>query len=173
MKGYSVVPVDKMEGNVVDRISNQWMLVTAGDGEKCDTMTASWGGIGFVWGTPAATVYIRPQRYTREFIDARERLTLSFMGEEFRQALTYCGSHSGRNEDKIANAGLSVGLTPEGTPFIEGAELVMECRKLYRDRFGPAEFLDKTLIDVWYPEQDFHYIYICAIGRIYVRIPEQ
>ena len=72
------------------------------------------------YGEPrAATVYIRPQRYTREFIDARERLTLSFMGEEFRQALTYCGSHSGRNEDKIANAGLSVGLTPEGTPFIE------------------------------------------------------
>ena len=75
-------------------------------------------GIGVIWGQPAATVYIRPQRYTREFVDAEPRLTLSFMGEEYRRALAYCGAHSGRTEEKIARAGLTVEHTPapSGSP---------------------------------------------------------
>ena len=169
MKGYKEVPAEKMPGHVIEMIGRQWMLVTAGDGEKCNTMTASWGGIGFIWGRPAATVYIRPQRYTREFVDAEQRLTLSFMDERYRKALAYCGAHSGRTEDKIAAAGLTVARTPDGTPCIGDAALVLECRKMYRDRFGPAEFLDNGLVDEWYPEKDFHYVYICAIEKVYVR----
>ena len=169
MKGYKEIPADRMPGNVIEMIGRQWMLVTAGSGEQCNTMTASWGGIGVIWGQPAATVYIRPQRYTREFVDAEPRLTLSFMGEEYRRALAYCGAHSGRTEEKIARAGLTVEYTPVGTPCIGGAEIVLECRKMYRDRFGPAEFLEKELIDAWYPEKDFHYLYICAIEKVYVR----
>lgn len=80
MKGYKEIPADRMPGNVIEMIGRQWMLVTAGSGEQCNTMTASWGGIGVIWGQPAAPVYIRPQRYTREFVDAEPRLTLSFMG---------------------------------------------------------------------------------------------
>lgn len=102
-------------------------------------------------------------------MDAEPRLTLSFMGEEYRRALAYCGAHSGRTEEKIARAGLTVEHTPAGTPCIGGAEIVLECRKMYRDRFGPAEFLEKELIDAWYPEKDFHYLYICAIEKVYVR----
>ena len=79
------------------------------------------------------------------------------------------GAHSGRTEEKIARAGLTVEYTPAGTPCIGGAEIVLECRKMYRDRFGPAEFLEKELIDAWYPEKDFHYLYICAIEKVYVR----
>lgn len=169
MKGYKEIPADRMPGNVIEMIGRQWMLVTAGSGEQCNTMTASWGGIGVIWGQPAATVYIRPQRYTREFVDAEPRLTLSFMGEEYRRALAYCGAHSGRTEEKIARAGLTVEHTPAGTPCIGGAEIVLECRKMYRDRSGPAEFLEKELIDAWYPEKDFHYLYICAIEKVYVR----
>ena len=110
MKGYKEIPADRMPGNVIEMIGRQWMLVTAGSGEQCNTMTASWGGIGVIWGQPAATVYIRPQRYTREFVDAEPRLTLSFMGEEYRRALAYCGAHSGRTEEKIARAGLTVSI---------------------------------------------------------------
>lgn len=97
MKGYKEIPADRMPGNVIEMIGRQWMLVTAGSGEQCNTMTASWGGIGVIWGQPAATVYIRPQRYTREFVDAEPRLTLSFMGEEYRRALAYCGAHRGED----------------------------------------------------------------------------
>lgn len=169
MKCYREMPPEEMSGNIIEMIGRQWMLVTAGDLSGCNTMTASWGGVGFIWGHPAATVYIRPQRYTKELVDANERLSLSFMGEGCRAALAYCGSHSGRTEDKIANAGLTVDFTSSGTPFIAGAETVMECRKMYRDKFGPAEFIDKGIVDEWYPEKDFHYIYICAIERVFVK----
>ena len=167
MKGYSVVPVDKMEGNVVDRISNQWMLVTAGDGEKCDTMTASWGGIGFVWGTPAATVYIRPQRYTREFIDARERLTLSFMGEEFRQALTYCGSHSGHNEDKLRALSLRDSRIGDYIVYDE-AVLTFACRKIYMREMDERLVLDKSITETYYADKDVHWSFSGLIEHVYI-----
>lgn len=169
MKGYKEIPAESLGGNVIEMFNRQWMLITACNGEKCNTMTASWGAIGFIWGKPAATIYIRPQRYTKEIVDATGRLSLSFMGEEYRQALAYCGSHSGRNEDKFENAGLSVSRTLSGTPYIEGAQVVLECRKMYRDKFGPAEFIDDRIIDEWYPERDLHYFYICEIEKVYVK----
>lgn len=169
MKGYREIAPQEMGGNVIEMIGRQWMLVTAGNEGNINTMTASWGGIGFIWGRPAATVYIRPQRYTKELVDANERMSLSFMGEKYRSALAYCGSHSGRAENKISNAGLQTCFTPAGTPFIGDAAVVIECRKMYRDKLGPAEFIEKGLIDEWYPENDFHYIYICAIEKVFIK----
>ena len=78
--------------NVFSLIGDQWMLITAGTAEKCNTMTASWGGLGVLWGGPAATCYIRPQRYTKEFVDREEYFTLSFFDESYRPQLALCGS---------------------------------------------------------------------------------
>ena len=89
--------ISTLKFNPFDKISRQWMLVTAGDNDSSNTMTASWGGVGIMWGKPVATVYIRPQRYTKEFIDQNEYFTLSFLSEEYRKALNVCGSVSGRN----------------------------------------------------------------------------
>ena len=65
--------------NPFDKISKQWMLITAGDRNGSNTMTASWGGVGHHVGKPVATAYIRPQRYTKEFVDDNEYFTLSFL----------------------------------------------------------------------------------------------
>lgn len=75
------------------------MLITAGR-DKCNTMTASWGGLGVMWSKNVAFVVVRPQRYTKEFLDAEPAFSLSFLGDEHRKALSYLGSVSGRNEDK-------------------------------------------------------------------------
>ena len=77
----------ELNQNVFSMIGEQWMLVTAGTAERCNTMTASWGGLGVLWGKPVATVYIRPQRYTLEFVEREDCFTLSFFGEEYRDAL--------------------------------------------------------------------------------------
>ena len=69
-------------------IGSQWMLITAGTPDHCNTMTASWGGLGVIWGAPAATCYIRPQRYTKEFVDREDYFTLAFFGEESRKDFT-------------------------------------------------------------------------------------
>ena len=94
--------------NVFSLIGDKWMLITAGSRERCNTMTASWGGLGAIWGAPAATCYIRHQRYTKEFVDREEYFTLSFFGEEYRKALSLCGSKSGSIPNAVGQPMLRV-----------------------------------------------------------------
>lgn len=84
---FSRIDPKELNQNVFSMIGEQWMLVTAGTVERCNTMTASWGGLGVLWGKPVATVYIRPQRYTLEFVEREDCFTLSFFEEEYRKAL--------------------------------------------------------------------------------------
>ena len=122
-----------------------------------------------MWNYPVAVAVIRPQRFTYEFTEREDKLTLSFLGEEYRKALTYCGTHSGRDEDKIANAGLSVAFTESDTPAIAQARLVLECKKLYVSDLKAENFLDQTIIERWYPEKDFHRAYVLQILKAYIK----
>lgn len=169
MEWFKEISSEKIEGNIIDMIGHKWMLITAGNDQHYNTMTASWGGIGVLWGKPTATVYIRPQRYTKEFVDSEERLTLSFLPEKYRNELSYLGSHSGRDGDKISDVGLKVDLTSDGAPFISEAEMVIQCRKMYVDKISPKHFLDTYIAEKWYPEKDFHYSYICEIEKVFLR----
>ena len=95
--------------NVFSLIGDQWMLITAGTAERCNTMTASWGGLGVLWRKPVATIYVRPQRYTYTFLEKNPYFTLSFFGPQWKKQLAYCGAVSGREEDKFAACGFHVG----------------------------------------------------------------
>lgn len=158
-----------LEGNVFSRIGTQWMLITAGSKDCCNTMTASWGGLGVLWGKPVATVYIRPQRYTLEFVEREERFTLSFFGEEYRKALTLCGTKSGREIDKIKECNFTV-ETENGAPYFAEAELVLVCRKAYWQDMDPTHFLDPELDAKWYPERDYHRIFIGEIEQVLKKV---
>ena len=155
--------------NPFQAIGIQWMLVTAGTAEACNTMTASWGGVGIMWGKPVATAYIRPQRYTKTFMDREDCFTLSFLPERYRKELSYCGSISGRDEDKIAHCGFTVKTAECGAPYFAEAELVLVCRKLYRQRLKPECFIDASQDERWYPEKDYHDMYIAEIVEAYQR----
>ncbi len=159
----------KISDNFIKAIGSDWTLITAGDHVEQNTMTASWGCIGYMWNYPIAVVVIRPQRYTFEFTERCDKLTLSFLPEEYRKALNYCGTHSGRNEDKISKAGLSITFTEEDTPAIAEARLVLECRKLYTDMMKAENFLEKSIIERWYKEGDFHKIYVLQITNAYIK----
>ncbi|MGM9538154.1 MAG: flavin reductase family protein [Candidatus Onthomonas sp.] len=161
------ISVQSLNRNVFDAIGKQWMLVTAGNQEDCNTMTASWGGLGVLWGAPVATAYIRPQRYTKEFLDREPYFTLSFLPEQYRGALRYCGSHSGRDEDKWAASGLTTAYTENGVPYVAQAELVLVCRKQFCQRMDPDCILDPEVDEKWYPAKDYHYIYIGKIVEAY------
>ena len=153
--------------NVFSLIGDQWMLITAGTAEQCNTMTASWGGLGVLWGAPMATCYIRPQRYTKEFIDKEELFSVSFLKDGHRDALKLCGSVSGRDHDKIKEAG----LTPvfiDGVPAFEEADTILICRKMYRTSMNPADFIDKDADNKFYPEKDYHDMYIAEIVKAVV-----
>lgn len=163
---FQEVEIATLKLNPFEKISKQWMLITAGDEEKSNTMTASWGGVGIMWGKPVATVYIRPQRYTKEFIDKNEYFTISFLPEEYRKALSVCGSVSGRNvPDKWEEAGLHP-VSVDGTVAVEEAEEVYVCRKLYAQKMEPSCFLDRECDTKWYPDKDYHTMYMAEIVKI-------
>lgn len=154
-----------LEFNPFTRIGSDWMLITAGDESKFNTMTASWGGAGVLWGKNVVTCYIRPQRYTKEFVDASDTFTLSFFGPGHRDALNLCGSVSGRDCDKAAEAGLTPYHT-DGTTAFREAELILVCRKLYQDEMPPENFIAKENDAKWYPNHDYHTMYIGEIVKI-------
>ncbi len=153
---------------VFDRIGKQWMLISASDGERTNTMTASWGCLGVLWNKPVAVCFIRPQRYTYSITEKSERLSLAFLGEEYRSALTYCGRNSGRDGNKFSAAGLTCAATEEGVPYPAEAETVLICRKLYADDLKKASFIDPSLLSN-YTADDFHRVYICEIEQVLVK----
>ena len=103
--------------NVFSLIGDRWMLITAGTPDHCNTMTASWGGLGVLWRKPMAIIYVRPQRYTFGFIEQSDEFTLSFFGPQWKKALSYCGAVSGRDEDKFAACGFHVAAAGQA-PYI-------------------------------------------------------
>ena len=143
--------------NVFSAIGDQWMLITAGTKERCNTMTASWGGLGVLWGAPMATVYIRPQRYTKQFVDENESFTLSFFPEEYRKQLSLCGTKSGRDMDKVKECGFTVAEGAGGAPYFEQAELVLVCRKRMVQRME-ENLIPEDVREKWY-EGDYHTMY--------------
>jgi flavin reductase (DIM6/NTAB) family NADH-FMN oxidoreductase RutF len=127
-------------------------------------MTVSWGGLGVMWGKPFALVVVRPTRHTRRFIDSADSFTLSVLPERYRRALDYCGSRSGRDEDKVKGSGLTpVASRCVKAPSFDEAELVLECRKIYFSDLDPSHFLDPG-IEKNYASKDYHRVYFGEIA---------
>ena len=147
-------------------IGDQWMLVTAGDQIKYNTMTASWGGLGVLWRKPMATIYVRPQRYTFGFIEQSDEFTLSFFGPQWKKALSYCGAVSGRDEDKFAACGFHVAAAGQA-PYIQEADLVLVCKKRYWNDLDPAHMDAEALQE--YKAKDYHRMYLGEITQVLVR----
>ena len=156
----------EIPGNWIERIADEWMLITAGTPEKYNMMTASWGGVGEMWGKDVAMAVVRPQRYTRTFLDAEDRFSLSFYGER-KDIHKICGSQSGRDIDKTA----ATGLTPifaDGTVYFEEAKLTVVCRKLFVQPMDPLGIIDPD-IEKWYSQKDYHILYVGEIEKVLVQ----
>lgn len=160
--GFKEIGICDLKINPFDLIGNKWALLSAGKPDNFNMMAVSWGHLGVIWGFPSAVAYVRPQRYTREFMDGNGIFTLSFFGPEHRGALKFCGSHSGRDTDKMHPEGLTVRHIG-GAVCYEEAELTAVCEKLYAGQFTEDGFCLPKLIGDNYPDRDFHAFYI---GRI-------
>lgn len=160
---------EELQENPFKLIGKDWMLITAEKDAKVNMMTASWGGVGIMWGKNAATVYIRNSRYTKEFVDQGERFSLCVLPETYRDKLGYCGKISGRNEDKVAKTGLTV--EHEGSvPYFKESRLVMICRKLYCQELNAESFVPgaKGIVDACYSDNDWHVMYIAEIEKVLI-----
>ncbi len=163
MKNFQEITVKDLNENAFKLIGTDWTLITAGNKDSLNTMTASWGGVGVLWNKNVAFIFVRPQRYTREFLDNNDNFTLSFF-DGMRDSLTICGRKSGRDCDKIAEAGLTPVFT-EKAPYFDEARLVLVCRKLYRQRLSEDSIIDKSILKE-YANNDFHYMYVAEIEKV-------
>jgi len=165
---FKTIQPTEITDNVFRLIDKDWMLITAGDVEKFNTMTASWGGLGILWNKKICFCVVRPSRYTYEFIEEVDTFTLSFFEEKYRKALSFCGTKSGRDVDKIAATGFTPMAGQKKSVFFEEARLVLECKKLYYQDLDPSNFLDPA-IEKNYNGQDYHRMYVGEIIGCYVR----
>lgn len=157
---------EEISENTFKAIGSDWMLVSAGSKDDFNTMTASWGGLGVLWRESVAFVFIRPQRYTFEYIEKGSFLSLSFFGGEKKDALGLCGRVSGRDCDKISEAGLESVWLSDSCVGYEGATFVLECEKMYAQDLEEDCMIDKSIMEN-YKNRDFHRMYICKIKAVW------
>jgi len=150
------------------QLRDHWLALFSGDfgSGSYNAMTISWGSYGQIWNKMFFQVFVRPTRYTFEFMEKYDSFTLNAFKPKYKEALSILGSKSGRDGDKIALAG----LTPEASmkvaaPCFKEANLVIECRKMYWQDIDNAHFLDRT-IEGNYPKKDYHRVYFGEIVHI-------
>ena len=161
-----ISPFD-LQGNPISMIAKDWALVTARREDEVNTMTISWGGVGCLWNKPVAFVFVRHHRHTYLFTEAADGFSVSFFDESWRKALAYCGSVSGRDEDKIAHCGFAT-LLEDGVPYFAEASTVLICKKLYAQDLG-EEFALSPVVADQYPEKDYHRMYVGEISKVLVK----
>lgn len=160
------INVRELKDNFVKMISDDWALLTAGTKDKFNTMTVSWGGIGELWNKDVCFVFVRPQRYTYEFMENNDYFSLSFFGGEYKKELGICGSKSGRDIDKMAETGFNPIDLGEAVGF-EQAKVNVVLKKLAYQDMKPDGFLDETIMKN-YANNDFHRVYVGEIVKVMV-----
>ena len=165
-KLFQEIDAEEIRENIFRLIGKEWMLITAGQKESYNMMTASWGTAGVLWKKPVVFTFVRPQRYTYQFIESQPHFTVSFFPEAHRDVLNLCGTTSGRDLNKMAIDDLNPMETPSGSISFQEAKLVLECRKIYFDDINP-DFFQVFDIEKVYPAKDYHRFYIGEIMRVW------
>lgn len=161
---WNEISVKDIKENAVGMISDEWMLITAGNENGYNMMTASWGFVGEMWSKDSVVIAVRPQRYTMDFISENEYFTLSFYGDR-RDIHAVCGKLSGRDVNKTEQAGLTP-VFSDNTVFFEEARLVLVCKKRYQNRLQADCFTQNDCAQL-YPADDRHYMIIGEIVKVY------
>lgn len=161
---FKEISAKEISGNMIKMIADEWMLISAGDEQGFNMMTASWGFMGEMWNKDCVIAAIRPQRYTMDFVDKHDYFTLSFYGER-KDIHTVCGRQSGRDIDKAAATGLTPVFSGD-TVYFKEARLVVVCKKRYCGQLKSDGF---TLGDCGelYPQDDRHNMIIGEIVKVY------
>ena len=163
-----ITPLELTE-NPFRLIGKDWLLVTAEHNHQCNMMTASWGGVGIMWNKPVAFTFIRPQRYTFGILENSEYYSLCVLDDSYRNVLTFCGTKSGRDVDKIKETALTLEHI-DGVPYFKESGLVMIVRKLYAQNMNADSVTDNAVLKNYRPDgSDWHKMYINEIVKVLVK----
>ncbi len=149
-------------------IGKDWMLITSGEKNNYNMMTASWGTCGILWNKPIAVIFVRPQRYTFDFLEKNDYFSLNFFDDSYRETLNVLGTQSGRDINKMAVEELHADVLESGSVYFQQARMVMECKKIYYDDIKPELFTDPSIHNI-YPAKDYHRMYIGELKSCWAR----
>ena len=156
-----------IEGNPVKMFADEWFELAAGKEGDMNLMTIAWGSLGELWSKPVVTVYVSTSRYTYEYMEKNDYFTITHFPASMREKLQYLGTASGRDEDKVKGADLTVEFTNLGNPIFAEADLAIECKKIYADQFKA----DKMPIErrQWHEETGtgIHVMYVGEIVNVW------
>lgn len=158
--------IRELAGNPFNEIGTDWFLITAGDVRNYNTMTASWGFMGVMWGAPSFICAVRTNRHTFGFMENSDVYTISFFDEDYRSALNFCGTKSGREYDKAKETGLTP-VEIDGAMTFAEAKRVFICRKRYSEMMKQEAFTSEETYNRWYSTDPLHKQYIGEIIAVY------
>ncbi len=176
MSFHSIKPAELGE-NLFQLIGKDWFLMSAEKEGRVNPMTVAWATMGILWQKPVVMCAVRPERFTREFLDASNVFSLTVFDKSWKKMLGYCGTISGRDEDKVAKSGLTV-THQDGVPYFEESRMAFLCRKMCVTPLSEQDFLgDKTFTDKWYGGENhadgtgggYHLLYIAEITDVLIK----
>ncbi|MDR0667341.1 MAG: flavin reductase [Prevotellaceae bacterium] len=171
-EGFVSIAPGEIGENPFTRIDAAY-LITAGDGDDYNTMTAGWGSWGIFFSEPTATCLLRANRYTLEYIRRTRSYTLAFFDDVWREEVLYFGQSSGRTGDKMKAHPLTAVVTPAGNVAYREASLIMECELVQLSTVHPDDFFrdsDRAFIDGGYEEaKDYHKWVVGRITNVWVK----
>lgn len=150
--------------NPFDKFNKECALVTAGNKDKFNSMTISWGSMGTLWFKSVVTIYIRPDRYTFEFLNNSDYFTLSFFDEKYRDKLTMFGRNSGRDIDKVKESGFSPVFLDRGITYKEAKETIV-LKKIYVQSLDKDKF-SSDILKCYNDDAPAHYMIIGEVVDI-------
>lgn len=163
---FKTVDPRSIKDNLIKCLAEEWALITAGNGDNYNMMTASWGFFGEMWGSDSIAMVVRPQRFTMEFIDNNDYFTVSFYGDN-KAIHKVCGSKSGREVNKTKETGLTP-VSNDKYVYFKEARMVLIVKKQFVQQMNEEAFRDKAVIDKWYPEKDYHNMIIGKIEKVLI-----
>ncbi len=144
------------------------LLLGAGAPDKpTNAMTIGWGSLGVTWGKPTWTVLVRPSRFTYQLIEESGDFTVNVPSPDLADAVTYLGTKSGRDEDKLAKLGLAIVPAQKVTSgIIAPCPINYECKIIGSSDILP-QMLSDTVKSEYYPQGDYHRVYVGLVLAAY------
>ena len=168
MNGFKQIRPEELSDNMFKLIAKDWTLITAGDKSSYNMMTANWLGVGFLWMKNVAFIFIRPTRYTYEFTEKLDSMSLNFFTDEYRDILNLCGKESGRDINKMTECNLTPVTLSDGGVAFDESRLVLNCKKMCTANLDDFDFIDKSVLK-WYDGDVYHKLYICEITEVFIK----
>ena len=119
-------------------VGKELALVTAGTQESFNSLTVMYGAEGMIWSKPAYFAFIKPERYTWEFIRDNEYFTVCYFPKEMNGLHKVFGYKSGRATDKVKETGITPEFLEHGVAYKEACEIYV-CKKIYMKQMDRNE----------------------------------